>query len=148
MRRFFNGSNDALRAYWRRMPSTDPVAANVSFPRWSLVRLWVLGLVLYSALLLISDAAQAIWINDIAWTIASALAAWACFRAARSSIVRNGIGWNLVGVGCATWLVGQLIWNYRQLVEGHPWPAQDISQAFFTAFSVFIIAGALRLTEH
>src|SRR5690606_725857 len=38
--------------------------------------------------------------------------------------------------------------NYRQLVEGHPWPAQDISQAFFTAFSVFIIAGALRLPEH
>jgi len=129
------------------MPSTDPVAANVSFPRWSLVRLWVLGLLLYSGLILISDAAQAIWINDIAWTIASALAAWACFRAARSSIVRNGIGWNLVGVGCATWFVGQLIWNYRQLVQGEPWPARDISQAFFTAFSVFIIAGALRLPE-
>ena len=93
--------------------------------------------------MLTSDRA-AIWINDIAWTMTSAGAAWACLRTSRRVERPRRRAWLLFGLGCVSWLIGQLHWNYSQLVLGVGIPFPSIGQIFFSAFAPFVIAGVLH----
>jgi len=43
--------------------------------RWTVAGCWLAGLLLYSALIWLTDAETARWVNDVAWTVASASAA-------------------------------------------------------------------------
>ena len=80
------------------------------------LRRWLAGLVVYLvAIVVVSDQA-ATWINDIAWTVTSACAAWACLRTSRMVERPQRRAWLLLGSGCASWLIGQLHWNYYELV--------------------------------
>lgn len=115
--------------------------------RWLPTCAWLGGLIAYlTAILLASDRA-AIWINDIAWTVTSACAAWACLRTSRTVERPRRRAWLLLGLGCVSWLIGQLHWNYSQLVLGVDIPFPSVGQIFFSAFALFAIAAVLQMPE-
>ena len=115
--------------------------------RWLPTCAWLAGLVAYlTAILLASDRA-AIWVNDIAWTVTSALAAWACLRTSQTVERVRRRAWLLLGLGCTSWLIGQLHWDYSQLVLGVGIPFPSIGQVFFSAFALFAIAAVLQMPE-
>jgi signal transduction histidine kinase len=115
--------------------------------RWLPSCAWLGGLVAYVVAIVLASDRVAIWINDIAWTAASALAAWACLRTSRTVERPRRRAWLLLGLGCVSWLIGQLHWNYSQLVLGVGIPFPSIGQLFFSAFAVFAIAGVLQMPE-
>ena len=115
--------------------------------RWLPSCAWLAGLVAYlTAIVLASDRA-AIWINDIAWTATSACAAWACLRTSRNVDRARGRAWLLLGLGCVSWLIGQLHWNYSELVLKVDITFPSASQIFYSAFALFAIAGVLQMPE-
>ena len=115
--------------------------------RWLPSCAWLAGLVAYlTAIVLASDRA-AIWINDIAWTATSACAAWACLRTSRNIDRARGRAWLLLGLGCVSWLIGQLHWNYNELVLKVDITFPSASQIFYSAFALFAIAGVLQMPE-
>lgn len=111
--------------------------------RWTLAYAWAAGLAVYCiAILAVSDAA-AVWVNDLAWTLASAGAAFSCYQTMRTAYGARRRAWLLLTLGCSSWLIGQLHWNYTQLVLKVALPFPSISQLFFTSFAVFAIAAVL-----
>ena len=76
--------------------------------RWLVAGVGLAGIILYSALIWLTADSLIYWINDIAWTLASALAALTCFRTARHIGAANSRAWWLLGAGCTSWLVGQI----------------------------------------
>ena len=115
--------------------------------RWLPAYAWLGGLVAYLVAIVLASDRAAIWINDIAWTVTSACAAWACLRTSRKVERPRRRAWLLLGLGCVSWLIGQLHWNYSQLVLGVGIPFPSIGQIFFSAFALFAIAGVLQLPE-
>jgi signal transduction histidine kinase len=115
--------------------------------RWVPAGAWLGGLVAYVTAILLANNNAAIWINDIAWTLASAAAAWACLRTSRLVEPARRRAWLLLGLGCGSWLIGQLHWNYSQLVLGVGIPFPSVGQLFFSAFAVFVIAAVLLMPE-
>ncbi len=115
--------------------------------RWTLAGAWLAGLIAYLVTIVLTSDRAAIWINDIAWTIASAGAAWACLRTSRRVERPRRRAWLLLGLGCVSWLIGQLHWNYSQLVLGVGIPFPSVGQIFFTAFAPFVIAAVLLMPE-
>ncbi len=112
-------------------------------PSWA----WLGGLVAYIAAIVLAYDRAAIWINDIAWTAASACAAWACLRTSRAVERPRRRAWMLLGLGCVSWLIGQLHWDYSELVLGVDVTFPSISQLFYSAFAPFAIAGVLQMPE-
>ncbi|MGH8239968.1 MAG: sensor histidine kinase, partial [Steroidobacteraceae bacterium] len=115
--------------------------------RWLPAYAWLAGLVAYLVAIVLATDRVAIWINDIAWTTTSAFTAWACLRTSRKVERARRRAWLLSGLGCVSWLIGQLHWNYSQLVLGVGIPFPSIGQIFFSAFALFWIAGVLQLPE-
>ncbi len=115
--------------------------------RWVPSYTWLAGLVAYLVAILLASDRAAIWINDIAWTLTSAGAAWACLRTSRRVERPRRRAWLLLGLGCVSWLIGQLHWNYSQLVLGVGIPFPSIGQVFFSAFAPFVIAAVLLMPE-
>ncbi len=108
--------------------------------RWVLAYIWIAGLTLYCAALLLVNKRQAVWVNDLAWTLASAIAAATCFHTARFVAGPRRRAWLLLALGCTSWFIGQLHWNYSQLVLEVSLPFPSIGQLFYSAFAVFAIA--------
>ena len=115
--------------------------------RWVPAYTWLAGLVAYLVAIVLTSDRAAIWINDIAWTLTSAGAAWACLRTSRRVERPRRRAWLLLGLGCVSWLIGQLHWNYSQLVLGVGIPFPSIGQIFFSAFAPFVIAAVLLMPE-
>ncbi|HKU16530.1 MAG TPA: ATP-binding protein [Steroidobacteraceae bacterium] len=115
--------------------------------RWVPACVWLACLAVYLAAILFSHDRAAIWINDVAWTLTSAGAALACLRTSRSVEPARRRAWLLLGIGCASWLIGQLHWNYSQLVLNVSIPFPSIGQLFFSAFALFTIAAVLQMPE-
>ena len=105
--------------------------------RWLPAYAWLAGLVAYLVAIVLASDRAAIWINDIAWTMTSACTAWACLRTSRKVERPRRRAWLLFGLGCVSWLIGQLHWNYSQLVLGVGIPFPSIGQIFFSAFALF-----------
>ena len=76
--------------------------------RWLPAYAWLAGLVAYLVAIVLATDRVAIWINDIAWTITSAFTAWACLRTSRKVERARRRAWLLFGLGCVSWLIGQL----------------------------------------
>jgi PAS domain S-box-containing protein len=55
--------------------------------------------------------------------------------------------WVLFGVAFSTWLVGQLVWNWNELVRGIAVPFPSLSDYFFTAFGLISIVALFALRE-
>src|SRR5688500_9026643 len=115
--------------------------------RWVPSYTWLAGLVAYLVAIVLASDRAAIWINDIAWTLTSAGAAWACLRTSRRAERPRRRAWLMLGLGCLSWLIGQLHWNYSQLVLGVGIPFPSVGQIFFSAFALFAIAGVLQMPE-
>jgi signal transduction histidine kinase len=115
--------------------------------RWVPSYTWLAGLVAYLIAIVLASDRAATWINDIAWTLTSAGAAWACLRTSRRVERPRRRAWLLLGLGCVSWLIGQLHWNYSQLVLGVGIPFPSIGQIFFSAFAPFVIAAVLLMPE-
>lgn len=116
--------------------------------RWRLAAGWLVALLAYVIALLSAPPASALWLNNIAWTLAPAAATYFCARTARSLDRRSSIAWWLLAMGCAKWLVGQLFWDYYQLVLGVEQPFPNVGQVFYAMFPLFAIAGISRLPEY
>lgn len=114
--------------------------------RWIVANAWFAGLLVYITAIVLTPERLATFINDIAWTVASAAGCWFAARTARR-IVEGRRAWLLIAAGCGSWFLGQLHWNYNQLVLGIEMPYPNIGQIFYSAFAVFIIAGILNLPE-
>jgi signal transduction histidine kinase len=115
--------------------------------RWLPSYAWLAGLVAYLVAIVLTKDRAAIWINDVAWTLTSACAAWACLSTSRRVERPRRRAWLLFGLGCVSWLIGQLHWDYSQLILGVGIPFPSIGQIFFSAFAPFVIAGVLQLPE-
>src|SRR5688572_30446836 len=78
-----------------------------------LVKAWAVALLLYTVIIsggLVSEEITRV-VNDIAWTIAAALAAISSFRAAFSLQGRDRIAWLIFAAACAAWTAGQIVWD-------------------------------------
>ena len=60
---------------------------------------------------------------DLCWTWAAAFAAVACVAASRRvTTSEQRRAWRWIAAGCASFLAGQMVWNYYDLVRGAPPP--------------------------
>lgn len=84
-----------------------------------------------------------VWINNLAWLLASAGAAWACFRTARRLEAPRHVAWWLFGIASSAWFIGQLHWSYGQLVAGEEMPLLTPGQIFYSSYPLLMIAGIL-----
>lgn len=115
--------------------------------RWAVVYAWLACLVVYGIAIYSASGDGAIWINDIAWTVAAAAAAVVCYRAARQVEPARRRAWLMIAVACFCWWLGQLHWNYVQLVLKVEQPFPSLNQFFYTGFAIFLVVGVMLLPE-
>jgi len=127
--------------------ATEAAGMTEARGRWLPAYAWLGGLVAYLVAIVLTKDRAAIWINDVAWTLTSACAAWACLSTSRRVERPRRRAWLLFGLGCVSWVIGQLHWDYSQLILGVGIPFPSIGQLFFSAFALFWIAGVLHLPE-
>lgn len=122
---------------------------NLPVQRWSVPIGWLIALVAYAVLIYgeIARGRAAIWVTDFAWTASGLITTIGCFRAARAVHGYTRTAWVLFGCAFGTWLIGQLIWDWNELVAGIEVPFPSASDAFFTAFGLISIAALCALRE-
>jgi PAS domain S-box-containing protein len=87
------------------------------------------------------------WVTDLAWTLSALITTVGCFRAARAVKGHLHTAWILFGVAFGAWLVGQLVWNWNELVRGIAAPFPSLTDYFFTAFGLISIFALFALRE-
>lgn len=110
---------------------------------WLVAQLWLAGLLAHLTALQLAPAPAVVWINNIAWLLASGAAALICLRTARRLQPPRHLAWWLFGLACTSWFIGQLHWAYGQLVVGEEMPILTIGQLFYSSFPLLMIAGIL-----
>ena len=115
--------------------------------RWGLAYAWLACMLVYGVIIYLSRADSALWINDAAWTLAAAAATFLCFRASRQVEPSRRRAWMTIGLGCGSWLLGQLHWNYMQLVLKVAQPFPSLNQVFYTGFALLVVAGVMMFPE-
>ena len=70
--------------HFMEIAAGEPAVVHGAKSRWAVAYAWVAGLSTYCVTILIGGEHAAKWINDIAWTLASASAAIICFSASRN----------------------------------------------------------------
>jgi len=81
------------------------------------------------------------WWADSGWTLASLLALVSGLATARRVQGRDGVVWLLFAAGCGAWLLGQLAYDYYELVERAFPPTPSLSDAGLLAFAPLCVAG-------
>ena len=81
------------------------------------------------------------WWADMCWTLISLAAAIRCFITANKVGEEDSMAWLLFGVGCFSWFIGMLIWDYLELFANEPIPFPALSDIGFLAFAPFMMAG-------
>lgn len=115
--------------------------------RWALAYAWFSGLVVYAIAIYVASNDDQVWINDLAWTVAAAAAAYCCFRTARQVEFERRRAWLWITAACTSWLLGQLHWNYVHLILEVQQPFPSLNQIFYTGFALFIMIGVMQLPE-
>jgi signal transduction histidine kinase len=113
--------------------------------RWGVATGWLMGLIVYCVAIFLSSDVVTLWVDDVAWTFASGAAAWVCLRSASRLDGHLRAAWRWFGLGCLCWFIGQLHWDYVRVTTGAELPITGIHQVFYSSFSVFLIAGIVRL---
>lgn len=85
-------------------------------------------------------------LNDIAWALASLVAALLCGHVAFKLRDRERIAWLFFASGCSAWFIGQGIWTWLELTTGLP-PFPHWMQLFFSAYDWLFIAGLWTLPK-
>jgi len=127
------------------MAAAFAVPAPKTAQRWGIATAWLMGLIVYCIAIFLSSSVVTLWVDDVAWTVASAAATLVCFRSAARLDDHLRSAWRIMGFGCLCWFIGQLLWDYARLVDGTELPTAGIHQLFYSSFSVFLIAGIVRL---
>lgn len=115
--------------------------------RWALAYGWLAGLLVYGLAIYFANNETALWINDLAWTAAAAAATWVCLRTARQIEPSRRRAWLTIAAACASWLLGQLHWNYVHLIQKVAQPFPSLNQVFYSGFAVLIVTGVMLLPE-
>lgn len=132
--------------------ASTPLVASASTTksqRWLAPFAWLLAIAAY-AMVVYGGFAQgkaAMWITNLSWTASAAVAAFGCVQASRTVGGYLRRAWLLFALAYATWLFGQLIWNWQELVKGIEVPFPSISDVFFTAFGFVSIAALSALRD-
>src|SRR3954462_1476218 len=93
------------------------------------------------------DRRAVVFISDLCWTWSSAVAAFACFIAARRvTTSEQRRAWRWIGIGGTMFLVGQLIWNFYDIV-GNRVPYPSIADIGFLGVYACLIVGLLALVR-
>jgi PAS domain S-box-containing protein len=116
-----------------------------------LVKAWSVVLLLHTVVIasgLIDDATAAT-INDIAWTIAAALATISSFRAALSLEGRDRLAWLIFALACTCWAIGQIIWDVFELYLNILAPFPSYADVGYLLFGPLMLVGlfVLRATQ-
>jgi len=94
------------------------------------------------------DRRTFVFITDLSWTWAAAFAASACFLAARRvTTSEQRRTWRWIGVGCASFLAGQLVWNYHDLVRGVAPPYPSVADLGFLGLYACLIMALTTLVR-
>jgi len=88
-------------------------------------------------------ASVLVW-ADGGWTMCGLAALARCVAAARRDPSARR-AWLLFAAGCATWLAGQMVWNYDQLVAHLPVPFPSLGDAGWLGFVPWCAAGLFAL---
>jgi len=86
----------------------------------------------------------AVWWADGGWTCCAMVALGGCLVAARRDRSSRR-AWLFFAAGCASWLGGQLFWNYGQLAAHLTVPFPSLGDAGWLGFVPFFIAGLFAL---
>lgn len=86
--------------------------------------------------------------TDVAWTFAALIAALLLWRAGRDASAWQRTAWRLLAAAAVAWLLGQMVWNWYELVRKTAVPIPNIGDYGYCAFGLLCIAGlfALRAT--
>jgi len=116
----------------------------VRFPYAVVAALLALLVFAFGELARIGGPAAVPWWADGGWTV-SAVAAVAGCLAARRRDPTTARTWTFFACGCATWLCGQLVWDYYQLVARQAPPFPSWGDAGWLGFVPWFVIGILAL---
>ena len=113
--------------------------------RWVVPSCWMVALGTYGLLIFgdfVTDGG-AQRLTSIGWTIASLVAALACWRTSRQITDRRRIAWRLFAAACTAWLIGQLIWDWKAAIAGTKPSFPNLADVGFISFAVLFTGGLL-----
>src|SRR6266568_7661908 len=83
---------------------------------------------------------------DLCWTWAAAFAAVACVASSRRvTTSEQRRAWRWIAAGCASFLAGQMVWNYYDLVRGAPPPYPSLADVGYLGIYACVIGGLRTL---
>ena len=115
---------------------------------WVILAAWVGFVGLYALVSLTAPRGTALTaFGDIMQTLAAVFASVCLFINAPSQERRSRAFWLLLGAGCATWLLGQLMWTYFEVIRRQEAPNPFIGDVILFLHPVPMM-GALALKPH
>ncbi|HEY5756404.1 MAG TPA: ATP-binding protein [Steroidobacter sp.] len=115
------------------------------------MKAWAIALLLHTVIIsggLVSHEITT-FVNDVAWTIAAALATISSFRAALSLQGRDRVAWLIFAAACTAWAIGQIIWDVLELYLEVEVPFPSYADIGYLLFGPLMIVGlfVLRATQ-
>lgn len=104
----------------------------------------VLAILAIGELTPIGGRAAVRWWADMGWTLCAIMATAGCVVAAMRG-PRGRPAWLCFAAGCATWLCGELAWDYYELVAHVAPPIPSLGDAGWLGFVPWFAAGLLLL---
>lgn len=107
---------------------------------------WVGALVLYAILqfgMTERGSFRAAFLIDLAWTLGALAAAYQCHATAKSLQGRERLAWLSFAGASLLWFIGQIYWDYMELVLGRLTPFPTWSDLGYLGFPLLAIGGLL-----
>ena len=92
--------------------------------------------------------AQTHWWMDTVWTLVTLATTLVCFQTARGLRGRERRVWLFIGLAATSWLAGQLVWDYLELVAQETTPFPALSDIGYLATAPLLAVGLLYYTEY
>ena len=110
---------------------------------------WFGAFAVYLLALLLSGPTMAELLNNVAWTLAPLGAGAACRSTARivELLPSQRRAWNTMAIACASWLLGQLIWDYSALAGPVDSELPNPSKLFYFAYAVLMVRALGGLSD-
>ena len=100
-----------------RIAALERSLVKLPTPQWLILLAWIVFVGCYGLVAFTVERGAALTtFGDIAQALAAAFACLFLFMNAAATERRVRAFWLLLGIGCATWLVGQLVWTYFEVV--------------------------------
>ncbi|HXY45995.1 MAG TPA: hypothetical protein VEH29_17555, partial [Acidimicrobiales bacterium] len=92
-----------------------------------------------------AGARASVWVDDLG-TAAAALAAFiGSALKARSTTGRHRSGWIWIAAGCASWTVGECIWDWYALLRAETVPSPSVADVFYLLGVPLAVVGIVLL---